>query len=918
MGQMRTLVVWILFSTCLVPGSLTADSPAPADILAHQQELMQRVTAYRGKKPVQRYIQDLEEIYEIYKQAGNRESTRAFYADLLKAYKYKSLYPYAFYYLSRFYAGKARENYLLKGLKYSLEPRARDFSLSRLYEYYRSAGIDSLAFSYLQRLIDLRRKRHDNRGLEQGYRTLAAYYRRRQDLLAALDHDFKALEYSKKNPDNRGGYIYLDIAEIFALIDKRELSRKYLKKAIDFSTRKGDLPLKILVLSAYSQLYYRAGDYPQALKYIDLCIDTALKSDRRDRLPQAYYQKALVLKNMGQSGSERRFLQSAVEAGLEHRQYRNLLPVLAAYAEQCIADAQFPEAERLMATIDDIYAPYFPHYFFYYYLQARLREKRGERSAALTYYERTAERLNRYLSGFYSRGGYAYQEEISHIYEKIIAFFLRMYDLTGDQTHIKKALYFGEMKNAAHNEPLPFKDRRYIHFAAEREKLEQEFLSYHNRLMAALDDDDRAEEVKFCEKKLARLRKQYAELTEFINAIPIRYRQYDFQDFNIDLIQRKLNPRQLVVKFCFLQDDLYIFFLSRRDLGYLCLQQQSPEVLHQVKTLTRPLDDFSGGTVDYLRVHYDLDLAHRLYRRLLSGILDNHPRVDELLIVSEKELFTLPFEALVTGFNRQPIQPGIVFSEYRAADYLVQRCAVSYYFSLFHLQKRFRRREPEELPVAAFGHPPDPGKTGVMANLRIRELLEFENIPSARDEILRIREIFGPQECKIFLDEDFNRDNFETFAPTAGIIHIASHFVHNPAYPNQSALLLAGRQARSPLYYAHEIFRLRLNAQLVVLSGCESSEKSLLGFQGLVGMIAAFRQAGARAMMVSLWPVDELSSRLIPLFYREYRQVDDFALALRGAKLTLMTRTATLKDNTRVSFAHPFLWSNYILYQFYL
>jgi CHAT domain-containing protein len=109
---------------------------------------------------------------------------------------------------------------------------------------------------------------------------------------------------------------------------------------------------------------------------------------------------------------------------------------------------------------------------------------------------------------------------------------------------------------------------------------------------------------------------------------------------------------------------------------------------------------------------------------------------------------------------------------------------------------------------------------------------------------------------------------------------------------------------------------LKIDADLVVLSACESSEKRLQGLQGLRGMTASFKNAGVRSMIVSMWPVDEHSSKLIPLFYQQYRYGKKKASALRAAKLQLMKKRAQLNDRLKISFAHPFLWANYILYNF--
>jgi CHAT domain-containing protein len=92
--------------------------------------------------------------------------------------------------------------------------------------------------------------------------------------------------------------------------------------------------------------------------------------------------------------------------------------------------------------------------------------------------------------------------------------------------------------------------------------------------------------------------------------------------------------------------------------------------------------------------------------------------------------------------------------------------------------------------------------------------------------------------------------------------------------------------------------------------------------QGLRGMTASFRHAGVGSMIVSMWPVDEHSSQLTLLFYQEYKNAAGksgkaaISAALRTAKLNLMKQTASLNNGLKISFSHPFIWANYILYTF--
>jgi len=457
--------------------------------------------------------------------------------------------------------------------------------------------------------------------------------------------------------------------------------------------------------------------------------------------------------------------------------------------------------------------------------------------------------------------------ETYEIYARIISFYLQMFDRTGKKEYLYKAIYFSETRNLHVYESIP--------------------------------------------------------------GIPTPVKIHTFAELNIPLIRQKLKPGQVIIKYTLSKDDVYAFYIEKNAVGYRKLDITTSQLVDLVRRLTEPLEDFTRGGVDYLRVHFDLPLARQLYNILLGHFKKRRQHgtgtTREIFIIPDRELFKLPFEALVTGFNRRDPEPDVIFSEYASAGYLIEDYAVSYFLSLFDILKKAEKAPPAGAPVkkytlSAFGGPtirnvPMPGNSNENNGLKFPR-----EIPASRREILDIAAIFGKKESRIFLADLFDRKNFETFAPRSRVIHIATHFFNNIEHPQHSALVFSspggGGNAAVDYYYAYEVFKLKLDADLVVLSACESSEKHLEGLQGLMGMTASFRNAGARAMIVSMWPVDEYNSQLIPLFYRQYREGNPNAAALRAAKLQFMGQTAVLVNGLKISFSHPFLWADYILYNF--
>jgi CHAT domain-containing protein len=173
-------------------------------------------------------------------------------------------------------------------------------------------------------------------------------------------------------------------------------------------------------------------------------------------------------------------------------------------------------------------------------------------------------------------------------------------------------------------------------------------------------------------------------------------------------------------------------------------------------------------------------------------------------------------------------------------------------------------------------------------------------------------------------------------------IHLACHGRFNPQAPLMSYL----RLAEAPLYAADVLQHLRLQAELVTLGACETGRNQVLKGDELLGLVRAFLYAGTPSVLVSLWPVDELSTRiLMEHFYGELLAGQPTAEALRIAQQHLRSLTAqqveallagygeqdpqaqvrwlaglahadqaesrTLAD-TKL-FAHPYFWASFVL-----
>jgi len=213
-------------------------------------------------------------------------------------------------------------------------------------------------------------------------------------------------------------------------------------------------------------------------------------------------------------------------------------------------------------------------------------------------------------------------------------------------------------------------------------------------------------------------------------------------------------------------------------------------------------------------------------------------------------------------------------------------------------------------------------------------LASLPRLPGTRDEVKRIARFFpehhalvGSNATEQALVELADSSELARF----DVLHFATHALVDERIPERSALVLSqrdlpdaldaalsGRRAHRGLITAGEIARdWRLEAELVTLSACRTGRGPDVRGEGLVSFAQAFLVAGARSVLVSLWPVDDrATSLLMGRFYEEWlgtrgTSSHGKAAALRDAKRWLQTRG---DDGGRCPYRHPFYWAPFVLF----
>jgi CHAT domain-containing protein/uncharacterized protein HemY len=286
---------------------------------------------------------------------------------------------------------------------------------------------------------------------------------------------------------------------------------------------------------------------------------------------------------------------------------------------------------------------------------------------------------------------------------------------------------------------------------------------------------------------------------------------------------------------------------------------------------------------------------HQTYKLLIEPIADILPKNpgDRVIFIPQGVLFLIPFVALQDA----------------GGNYIIEKHTVSIAPSIQVLdltrQHRQRLRSHPKSQVLVVGNPTMPS----IRSIADEAPTPLSPLPGAEKEAIAIASILG---TKAIVGKEATERAIVQKMPQARIIHLATHGLLNElldrGFEVPGAIALApdrtpptgagtgalpldqGDAAGDGLLTSGEIFNLKLNAELVVLSACNTGRGRISG-DGVLGLSRSFIAAGVSSIVVSLWFVpDAPTADLMTEFYRQLQQNSDKAVALRQAMLVTMRR----------------------------
>jgi CHAT domain-containing protein/tetratricopeptide (TPR) repeat protein len=332
---------------------------------------------------------------------------------------------------------------------------------------------------------------------------------------------------------------------------------------------------------------------------------------------------------------------------------------------------------------------------------------------------------------------------------------------------------------------------------------------------------------------------------------------------------------------------------------------------------------------------FDLGTAHALYREVLGPVEDVVAGKAHLIVVPAGALTSLPYHLLVT--ERPPVLKKL--DDYRSAAWLVRKHAVTVLPSVASLkilrEVAGRAVAPQAYlgfgdPIFTRGKPPQQpsgfliaGAGAATRGSRVdldRLSRALPQLPDTADELRSVARVLGAPASQVRLGQDANERAVRAAKlDQYRILHFATHALvagETAQFTEQNEPALALTLPPTPselddgLLTSSEVAALKLNAEWVILSACNTAEGDKPGAEALSGLARAFFYAGAKTLLVSHWPV--ASGAAVTLTTRTIQALDQDR-SLTPAEALRRSMVAMLDDTSDVRNAYPGTWAPFVI-----
>jgi CHAT domain-containing protein len=493
-------------------------------------------------------------------------------------------------------------------------------------------------------------------------------------------------------------------------------------------------------------------------------------------------------------------------------------------------------------------------------------------------------------------------------FEKAVIPYQAMIDLQVDQKQFKEAFSYAQRAKGRTLLELLQNGRNNINQSVSPAEREQE--RYLSRKIASINRQIIDEKLKSQpdEKRLAefqeQLKKARSEFEAFQTTLYAAHPELRVQRGEIrpvsfgDVTDFIPDTRTALLDFIVTDESAHLFVLTKDASAQPTLNTYTVKI--ERKALAEKVERFRRRMENR---DYDFQaLSKELYELLLNPAQKQLQNKTNLIISPDNVLWDLPFQVLVSPENR----------------YLIEDAAISYAPSLSVLREmqlaRRNKRAPTRTSLLALGNP-DLGKQSIETAKFVKMDADLQPLPEAATQVQTLGRLYGPTFSKVYTGSSAREALVKEQSSRYRILHLATHGIINDLSPMYSHVLLSqtpGKDDEDGLLEAWEMMNLDLNADLVVLSACETARGRVGAGEGMIGMTWALSVAGCPRTVVSQWKVEASSTTALMVEFHKR-----FKTRYGGRQPAVSTaeamRRAALKVMRNPKYVHPFYWGGFVV-----
>jgi len=393
--------------------------------------------------------------------------------------------------------------------------------------------------------------------------------------------------------------------------------------------------------------------------------------------------------------------------------------------------------------------------------------------------------------------------------------------------------------------------------------------------------------------------------------------KYNSQVASLSEVQASLHPSETLIEYFRTDTALYAFGVNQEDATF--------QKLPLPQDFEAQLDSFLRSSqripkADRAVKKSYAQKAHKFYQILLAPLLDSlqaipHQAKSKLIIVPDGKLGYIPFDVLLTDTVQD-------LYDYKGYPFLMKDFVVRSAYSAT-LMKMLEEKQLEEKELLAAFAPGYLTKADLLSGIKgagseTCEAPQETDFIELRQAELELNNILKNIKGVRFDTTDASEQQFKEIANNYRILHLNMHGFTNDCDPMYSGLAFTPRTllekrgladlsnpTNEGILHAYEIYNMRINAELVVMSACQTGLGKIQAGEGIMSLARAFAHAGSPNTVMSLWQVDEAATRrLMTDFYKHLGAGKGKDEALQLAKLDYLDNNAE---------AHPFYWAGFVL-----